>query len=128
MATQAASITSAIEERTTGQRLFVSVSEGWKCFLFYLQDRNGADLRDGKRLELIASALDFVECGGLEKTHAALDKRRLAWFRDFEAREDVREAFARFMQQRIPGLHRGAIEIADDFDAPLPDEFWAGAP
>ena len=24
------------------------------------------------------------------------------------------------------GLHEGAWEVADDFDAPLPDEFWFG--
>jgi len=26
---------------------------------------------------------------------------------------------------RIPGLHTGAITTTDDFDAPLPDDFWA---
>jgi prevent-host-death family protein len=31
-------------------------------------------------------------------------------------------------QRRIPGLHPGAIQMADDFDAPLPDEFWSGSP
>lgn len=25
---------------------------------------------------------------------------------------------------RQPGLHSGAISISDDFDEPLPDEFW----
>ena len=25
------------------------------------------------------------------------------------------------------GLHPGAIEIGDDFDEPLPDEFWTGS-
>jgi antitoxin (DNA-binding transcriptional repressor) of toxin-antitoxin stability system len=29
---------------------------------------------------------------------------------------------------RVPGLHQGAIQTADDFDAPLPDEFWTGQP
>jgi antitoxin (DNA-binding transcriptional repressor) of toxin-antitoxin stability system len=29
-------------------------------------------------------------------------------------------------QARVPGLHPGAIQTTDDFDAPLPDEFWAG--
>ena len=29
---------------------------------------------------------------------------------------------------RVPGLHPGAIEPADDFDAPLPEEFWTGQP
>ena len=27
---------------------------------------------------------------------------------------------------RIPGLHPGAITTTDDFDAPLPDDFWTG--
>lgn len=27
---------------------------------------------------------------------------------------------------RIAGLHSGAIWISDDFDEPLPDEFWLG--
>ena len=29
-------------------------------------------------------------------------------------------------RQRVPGLHVGAIWTSDDFDAPLPDEFWTG--
>jgi prevent-host-death family protein len=28
--------------------------------------------------------------------------------------------------QRQPGLHPGAIQMSDDFDAPLPDSFWVG--
>jgi len=27
---------------------------------------------------------------------------------------------------RTPGLHPGAIQPAQDFDNPLPDDFWAG--
>lgn len=29
-------------------------------------------------------------------------------------------------KQRIAGLHRGQIWMSDDFDEPLPDEFWLG--
>lgn len=29
---------------------------------------------------------------------------------------------------RAAGLHPGALQPAPDFDAPLPDEFWAGRP
>jgi hypothetical protein len=29
---------------------------------------------------------------------------------------------------RIPGLHSGSMEATDDFDAPLPDDFWLGQP
>lgn len=27
---------------------------------------------------------------------------------------------------RIPGLHAGTTWVSDDFDEPLPDEFWLG--
>ncbi|MBK1990063.1 hypothetical protein A0J48_021465 [Sphaerospermopsis aphanizomenoides BCCUSP55] len=29
-------------------------------------------------------------------------------------------------KQDQPGLHLGAISTSDDFDEPLPDEFWFG--
>ena len=29
-------------------------------------------------------------------------------------------------KKRIAGLNRGTIWTSDDFDAPLPDEFWLG--
>ena len=29
-------------------------------------------------------------------------------------------------KQRLAPLHPGAIEMSEDFDAPLPDEFWLG--
>ena len=30
-------------------------------------------------------------------------------------------------RQRIPGLHKGAVlYISENFDAPLPEEFWPG--
>jgi prevent-host-death family protein len=28
--------------------------------------------------------------------------------------------------KRIPGLHKGDFFMAEDFDAPLPEEFWLG--
>ena len=30
--------------------------------------------------------------------------------------------------ERVAGLHAGAIQAAPDFDAPLPDDLWAGRP
>lgn len=29
-------------------------------------------------------------------------------------------------QQRVVGLHQGAARVSEDFDEPLPDEFWMG--
>lgn len=34
---------------------------------------------------------------------------------------------SRSSRGRVPGLHQGSMTISPDFDAPLPDEFWAGA-
>jgi len=31
-------------------------------------------------------------------------------------------------QERVAGLHSEAIWTSDDFDEPLPDEFWIGHP
>ncbi len=28
--------------------------------------------------------------------------------------------------KRVAGLHAGAISMSEDFDEPLPDEFWTG--
>ena len=30
------------------------------------------------------------------------------------------------LKQRQPGLHPGSMVMSDDFDDPLPDEFWLG--
>jgi len=30
-------------------------------------------------------------------------------------------------QPRVPGLNKGKIWTSDDFNAPLPDEFWMGS-
>lgn len=29
-------------------------------------------------------------------------------------------------KKRVAGLNRGTIQTSDDFDEPLPDEFWLG--
>ena len=36
------------------------------------------------------------------------------------------DSAARARGKRVPGLNRGAIWVTDDFDEPLPDEFWTG--
>ena len=35
---------------------------------------------------------------------------------------------ARSDQPRVAGLNQGEIWVSDDFDQPLPDEFWGGSP
>jgi len=29
-------------------------------------------------------------------------------------------------KRRVAGLHPGAMQMSDDFNAPLPDDFWMG--
>ena len=33
---------------------------------------------------------------------------------------------AKPVQRRIAGLHRGSMRMHDDFNDPLPDDFWLG--
>ncbi len=40
--------------------------------------------------------------------------------------QQVEQDTASHKTERIPGLHAGKIWISDDFDDPLPDEFWLG--
>ena len=35
---------------------------------------------------------------------------------------------ARLIPKRVAGLHAGAIWTSEDFDEPLPEEFWTGNP
>lgn len=34
--------------------------------------------------------------------------------------------YTKSLSERVAGLHEGAIQTSDDFDEPLPDEFWTG--
>jgi hypothetical protein len=47
---------------------------------------------------------------------------------DFAAFLRQKTSFAATVNEvRVPGLHQGSSYwMADDFDAPLPDEFWLG--
>jgi len=67
------------------------------------------------------------ESAGQPTLHSILELRGLGkeLWKDIDPTEYVqaeRESWAR----RMPGLHPGSMEIAADFDAPLPDELWRG--
>ena len=38
--------------------------------------------------------------------------------------QDHQDETTSMMAKRKPNLHPGAMKIAPDFDAPLPEEFW----
>ncbi len=66
----------------------------------------------------IASRLD--QKAAQEGQDMAEYLRRLA-FREVEAEEHTTP------KPRVAGLHAGLYQIAEDFDAPLPESFWLGA-
>ncbi len=41
---------------------------------------------------------------------------------------DAQKINSAIRQPRIPNLHPNSAWISDDFDDPLPDEFWLGEP
>lgn len=52
-----------------------------------------------------------------------------------ELREEVFDYASYLLERKAPrlrgarraNLHRGAARVSEDFDAPLPEEFWLGA-
>jgi hypothetical protein len=77
--------------------------------------------------ELVAVLSRRLAERGRERVAAAVAQARLEFAagqcQPMTAAEMVREALS---GPRLPGLHAGAIQTAPDFDAPLPDDFWAG--
>ncbi len=59
----------------------------------------------------------------LTKKLSLLDKVRLI---EEIAPQIEQELKAAQPGQRKAGLHAGAIWVSEDFDEPLPDEFWTG--
>lgn len=53
---------------------------------------------------------------------AAEKRSLLSWL----ATEISVEKHADSADPRVSGLGKGMWQVADDFDAPLPDEFWLG--
>jgi hypothetical protein len=71
----------------------------------------------------MADTVTLEEIVELAKQLSLLDKVRLI--------EKITPQIERELEtvqptQRKAGLHAGAIWMSDDFDEPLPDEFWLG--
>jgi len=92
------SVTKKLRPFVDAKQQFVSLEEGWEQFLFYLRDRQGADIRGVRRVEEIDAALECVDRRALEGPSEG--NPNAEWFRSFERREDVLAAFRRFLTQR----------------------------
>ena len=80
-----------------------------------------------------------LSCGDWKNVryHMLMDRKALEALIDklpAELREEVfdyasylfERKVSRRGQARHPNLHRGAMRMSEDFDAPLPEEFWLG--
>jgi hypothetical protein len=71
--------------------------------------------------ELEAALTEAAEEQGIDPTELALGVLRQQFLTSSQSDEQNARV-------RTLGLHAGAIVTASDFDAPLPDDFWAGQP
>ena len=69
--------------------------------------------------QLLERALEKVE------TLPEAEQDRIAQHVLDEVESHARSALAS-RKPRTPGLGKGTVEMAEDFDAPLPDSFWFG--
>jgi Protein of unknown function (DUF2281) len=62
----------------------------------------------------------------LEKIPEPAQLKVLAFIRSLEDSATTNDPHPSALSPRILGLNRGAMKMSDDFDEPLPDEFWLG--
>jgi hypothetical protein len=62
----------------------------------------------------------------LEKIPEPMQLSVLAFIRSLDVPATRETHHPSELPPRILGLNRGAMKMSDDFDEPLPDEFWLG--
>jgi Protein of unknown function (DUF2281) len=62
----------------------------------------------------------------LEKIPEPMQLSVLAFIRSLDVSATPENHHLSELPPRILGLNRGAMKMSDDFDEPLPDEFWLG--
>ncbi|WP_373538661.1 DUF2281 domain-containing protein [Chamaesiphon sp.] len=62
----------------------------------------------------------------LEKTPEPMQLSVLAFIRSLDVSDIPENHHPSELPPRTLGLNRGAMKMSDDFDEPLPDEFWLG--
>ncbi len=68
--------------------------------------------------------LNFNEL--MEAVEQLTDEQKRALKQRLEELESVTEKVGSHLPPRTPNLHPGSVWMSDDFDDPLPDEFWFG--
>jgi hypothetical protein len=62
----------------------------------------------------------------LEKIPEPAQLKVLEFIRSLEDSATTNDLHPSALSPRILGLNRGSMKMSDDFDEPLPDEFWLG--
>ena len=62
----------------------------------------------------------------LEKITEPMQLSVLAFIRSLDVSSTPENHHPSELPPRTLGLNRGAMKMSDDFDEPLPDEFWIG--
>jgi Protein of unknown function (DUF2281) len=62
----------------------------------------------------------------LEKIPEPMQLSVLAFIHSLDGSATTENHHPSELPPRILGLNRGAMKMSDDFDEPLPDEFWLG--
>jgi Protein of unknown function (DUF2281) len=62
----------------------------------------------------------------LEKIPEPMQLSVLAFIRSLDESATTENHHPAELPPRTLGLNRGAMKMSDDFDEPLPDEFWLG--
>lgn len=62
----------------------------------------------------------------LEKIPEQMQLSVLAFIHSLDVSITPENPYPSELPPRILGLNRGAMKMSDDFDEPLPDEFWLG--
>jgi hypothetical protein len=68
----------------------------------------------------------FTEADDLDSLREQIRDAVRFHFDTAEPAVAIRLRFIPAPAMHVPGLNSGAIWISDDFDEPLPDDFWAG--
>ena len=109
------------------------------CFVGYCRELDVSSFGDTP--EDAKASLQEVVNGFLEQCELSGTLNKVLVGSGFEEKDDVwklreriieegvatiQESKERVKKKRVLGLHAGSMRMSDDFDAPLPDEFWLG--
>jgi hypothetical protein len=101
-----------------------SITSGEKICHKFLWEDIGYNQEKGGRIMSAADLFDHIVQLPLEEQRALID--RVWWHQNQHLISAAKEGVERpnDLKPRVMDLQKGMYEMAEDFDDPLPDEFW----